>query len=137
MNIRKLFLFSLLLSSTVGYGQMTSLYDSYHNEGEFGVAVGAAHYFGDLNTRAALNRPKFSGGVYFIKQFNNYVGLRVSGDYAFLAYSDVYSKNETQKRRNLRFNTNIWEFSLSGYFNVFRYMPGGEGYKCTHYRAGG
>jgi hypothetical protein len=133
MNIRKLFLFSLLLTSAVSYGQMTSLYDSYQNEGEFGIAVGAAHYFGDLNTRAALNRPKFSGGIYFIKQFNNYVGLRLAGDYAFLGYSDIYNKNETQKRRNLSFNTNVWELSLSGYFNFFRYIPGVEGYKFTPY----
>ena len=114
------------------YGQ-TSLYDSYHNDGEFGIGVGLGHYFGDLNTNAALNRPKFSGGIFFIKQFNNYIGLRISGDYAFLGYSDIYSKNETQLRRNLSFNTNLWELSLSGYFNFFRFIPGVSGYKFTPY----
>ncbi|MBV9961281.1 MAG: hypothetical protein JO072_03470 [Parafilimonas sp.] len=133
MNLRQLFLVIFLLSAGFTYGQYTTLYDSYKNEGEFGIAIGGAHYFGDLNTRAALNRPKFSGGIYFIKQFNNYIGVRVSGDYAFLAYSDVYSKNETQKRRNLSFNSNIWELSLSGYFNFFRYIPGVSGYKFTPY----
>jgi hypothetical protein len=114
------------------YGQ-THLYDSYSNDGEFGAAIGLGHYFGDLNTKAALNRPKFSGGIFFIKQFNNYIGLRISGDYAFLGYSDIYSKNETQKRRNLSFNSNVWEFSVSGYFNFFRFIPGVEGYKFTPY----
>ena len=133
MNLRNFFIFIFLLITSFTYGQYTTLYDSYKNEGEFGVAIGAGHYFGDLNTNASLNRPKFSGGIYFIKQFNNYVGLRISGDYAFLAYSDVYSKNETQQRRNLSFNTNIWELSLSGYFNFFRFIPGIEGYKFTPY----
>ncbi len=132
MKLSKLFLFILLLCSSLVHGQ-SQLYDSYKNDGEFGVAVGAAHYFGDLNTRAALNRPNFSAGLFFIKQFNNYIGVRLSGDYAYLAYSDIYSKNETQLRRNLSFNSNVWELSLSGYFNFFRFIPGVEGYKFTPY----
>lgn len=126
------FLIYIVCCGTV-YGQYTSLYDSYKHDGEFGIGVGAAHYFGDLNTDASLNRPKFSAGVFFIKQFNNYVGLRISGDYAFLGYSDIYSKNEAQQRRNLSFNTNVWELSLSGYFNFFRFIPGVSGYKFTPY----
>lgn len=118
---------------TVSSAQYTTMYDSYRNDGEFGAAIGQGHYFGDLNTRAALNRPKFSGGIFFIKQFNNYIGLKISGNYAFLGYSDIYSKNETQKIRNLSFNSNVWEFSLSGYFNFFRFIPGVEGYNYTPY----
>src|SRR4051794_36134129 len=113
MRLNKLFLLIALFYSSFSFGQ-SQLYDSYKNEGEFGVAIGAGHYFGDLNTRAAVNRPNLSAGIYFIKQFNNYIGLRLAGDYAFLAYSDKYSKNETQLMRNLSFNTNIWEVSLSG-----------------------
>jgi Domain of unknown function (DUF6089) len=131
---KKICLFAILMSGSFVYGQ-THLYDSYKNDGEFGAAIGLGHYFGDLNTRAALNRPKFSGGIFFIKQFNNYIGLRISGDYAFLGYSDIYSKNQTQRRRNLSFNSNVWEVSLSGYFNFFKFMPGVEGYKFTPYLA--
>jgi hypothetical protein len=111
------------------------LYESNVHQGEFGAAIGLAHYFGDLNTRAAINRPKFSGGIFFIKQFNTYIGIKIAGDYAFLGYSDVYSKNEVQKRRNLSFNTNIYEASLSGYFNFFKFMPGVAGYNYTPYVA--
>ncbi len=132
MRLNKLCLFIILLYCSKGFGQ-SQLYDSYKNEGEFGIAVGAGHYFGDLNTRAALNRPNFSAGVYYVKQFNNYVGVKLAADYAFLAYSDVYSKNETQRLRNLSFNTNVWEASLSGYFNFFRFIPGVSGYKFTPY----
>lgn len=132
MKLHKLFLFTALLCSSLAHSQ-SQLYDSYKSEGEFGVAVGAAHYFGDLNTKAWLNRPNFSAGIFFIKQINNYIGVRLSGDYAFLAYSDKYGQNETQWRRNLSFNTNVWEASLSGYFNFFRFIPGVQGYKFTPY----
>lgn len=109
------------------------LYESNIHQGEFGAAIGLGHYFGDLNTRASVRRPKFSAGIFFIKQFNNYVGLKIGGDYAFLGYSDVYSKNEVEKRRNLSFNSNVWEASISGYFNFFKFMPGVEGYNYTPY----
>ncbi|MFT4153877.1 DUF6089 family protein [Parafilimonas sp.] len=132
MRLNKLLLFIALLYCSIGFGQ-SQLYNSYKSEGEFGIAVGAGHYFGDLNTRAAINRPKFSGGVYYIKQFNNYIGLKLSADYAFLAYSDIYSKNATQRARNLSFNTNVWEGALSGYFNFFRFIPGVSGYRFTPY----
>jgi hypothetical protein len=107
--------------------------DSYVQEGEFGVAVGLGHYFGDLNTRAALNRPKFSAGAFFRKQFSNYIGLKVAANYARLGYSDVYTNNEAQRRRNLSFNSNIWELSVSGDFNFFKFYPGIEGFTYTPY----
>ena len=44
-------------------------------EGEFGVGIGAGHYFGDLNTRAKLNRPKIAAGIFFRKNFGNYIIL--------------------------------------------------------------
>ena len=46
-------------------------------EGEFGITAGVAHYFGDLNTRASLNRLKPAVGVFYRKQFNNYLAMRV------------------------------------------------------------
>ena len=105
----------------------------YVQQGEFGFTVGAAHYFGDLNTRAALNRPKPALGAFFRKQFGNYVGLRIGAHFAQLGYSDVYSKNDYQKTRNLSFNTNIWEVALQGDFNFFKFVPGDPDYLFTPY----
>lgn len=105
----------------------------YVQKGEFGITVGAAHYFGDLNTRAAINRPKPAVGAFFRKQFGNYVGLRISAHYAQLGYSDTYSKNEYQKSRNLSFNSNIWELALQGDFNFFKFIPGDPYYQFTPY----
>jgi opacity protein-like surface antigen len=108
--------------------------ESYVHEGEFGISAGTAHYFGDLNTRARLNRPKIALGAFFRKQFGNYVALRVSAHYAQLGYSDVYNnKNEFEFRRNLSFNTNLWELALQGDFNFFRFEPGTLDYAFTPY----
>ena len=109
------------------------LYESNIHQGEFGAAIGLGHYFGDLNTTASVRRPKFSAGMFFLKQINTYIGVKLSADYAFLGYSDVYSKNPVEHQRNLSFNSNVWEAAISGYFNFFKFMPGVEGYNYTPY----
>ena len=113
--------------------QAKAQYESTVQEGEFGISAGAAHYFGDLNTRAGLNRPKPALGIFFRKQFTNYVALRVAAHYAKLGYSDTYNDNEFQKRRNLSFNTNIWELSVQGDFNFFKFIPGTAYNRFTPY----
>ncbi|MFM7710958.1 MAG: DUF6089 family protein [Ferruginibacter sp.] len=95
----------------------------YQRQGEFGVTVGAAHYFGDLNTRVGLRKPGVAVGAFFRKQFNDYVAMRVSGRFAKLSYSDQYSKNDYQRTRNLDFSSNIFEFAVQGDFNFFQYNP--------------
>jgi len=129
---KKIF-FAVVFVVTASASLNAQLYESNVQEGEFGVSLGLGHYFGDLNTRAALNRPKFAGGVFFRKQFTNYIGLKLSANYVRLGYSDKYSSNETQKLRNLSFNSNVWEFALSGDFNFFKFYPGVEGYNYTPY----
>lgn len=104
----------------------------YVQLGEFGLSAGAAHYFGDLNTRAGINRPKPALGAFYRKQFGNYIGLRLAAHYAQLGYSDIYSKNQFQQTRNLSFNTNIWEISAQGDFNFFKFVPGTQ-YSFTPY----
>jgi len=107
--------------------------EAYVQQGEFGITVGAAHYFGDLNTRASFNKPKPSFGLFFRKQFSNYIGVRLSGRYAQLGYSDRYSKNDFQRTRNLSFNTNVWEIAAQGDFNFFKFLPNDERYFYTPY----
>lgn len=102
-------------------------------EGEFGITLGAAHYFGDLNNSTALNRPKMAVGAFFRKQFGGYIGVRVGAHFAQLGYSDIHSDNEFQRRRNLSFNTNIFELALQGDFNFFRFEPGNPDYAFTPY----
>ncbi len=108
--------------------------ESIVQEGEFGIGLGAAHYFGDLNTRANVNRPKMAASVFFRKNFSNYIAGRISASFARVGYSDVYNKeNEYMRRRNLSFNSNIWELAVQGDFNFFRFMPGEPGFNFTPY----
>ena len=108
--------------------------NSIVQEGEFGIGLGAGHYFGDLNTRAHINRPKIAGTVFFRKNFSNYISGRIAASFARVGYSDIYnSDNEYMYRRNLSFNSNVWELALQGDFNFFRFMPGEPGFHFTPY----
>jgi hypothetical protein len=108
--------------------------NSIIQEGEFGFGVGVGHYFGDLNTRAKINRPKFAAGLFFRKNFGNYIALRLAGNFTQLGYSDVYNThNEFMRRRNLSFNTKVWELGLQGDFNFYRFMPGDPDFRFTPY----
>lgn len=103
-------------------------------EGEFGVGIGAGHYFGDLNTRAKLNRPKIAAGIFFRKNFGNYIAARIVANFAQLGYSDIYNThNDFMHQRNLSFNTSVWELSLRGDFNFFRFLPGDPEFNFTPY----
>lgn len=128
----KLPILSFIILMTTVFNAAAQRYD-YTQKGEFGITVGAAHYFGDLNTRSAINRPKPAFGIFFRKQFGNYIGLRVSAHYAEVGYSDTYSKNDYQKTRNLSFNSNIWELALQGDFNFFKFVPNDPDHLFTPY----
>ena len=112
----------LIIIIAISLSQSSKAQNEYVQQGEFGITAGGAHYFGDLNTRAGLNRPKPALGLFFRKQFGNYIGLRVSAHYAQVGYSDMYSKNDYQKTRNLSFNSNIWELAIQGDFNFFKFQ---------------
>lgn len=129
-TMKQLVLFVLVLA---GFCLKSNAQSSYVQEGEFGLTIGAAHYFGDLNNRAAFNRPKLAAGVYFRKQFGNYTAVRLAAHFAQLGYSDRYSKNDFQQTRNLSFNTNIFELALQGDFNFFRFNPVEEDHAFTPY----
>ncbi len=129
-------IYGLALGLAIGVlsAQSVKSQDAIVQEGEFGIGLGGAHYFGDLNTTASLNRPKMAATIFFRKNFNNYVSGRIGASFARLGYSDIYNDhNEYMRRRNLSFNSNVWELSLQGDFNFFRFMPGEPGYNFTPY----
>lgn len=129
-----LFLF-IFLGSLRAFSQGAEF--QYVQTGEFGLTAGAAHYFGDLNTRANINRPKIALGAFFRRQISNYISVRLTGHFAQLGYSDIYNKNEYQKRRNLSFNTNIFELAVMGDFNFFKFVPTDPRYAFTPYASVG
>ncbi len=107
--------------------------DAYVHKAEYGLSVGLANYFGDLNNTPSFSKPKFAASVFYKKQINNYIGIKFSGSYAFLGYADKYSSNTFQQTRNLSFNTDVWEAAISGEFNFFKFYPGIEEYRYTPY----
>ena len=125
-------LFSITAAITLSCSALGQTFEYVH-QGDVGITAGVAHYFGDINTRAGFNRPKPALGLFFRKQFGNYVGVRLSGHYAQLGYSDRYSKNEYQRTRNLSFNTNLWEVAIHGDFNFLKFVPNNTLYYFTPY----
>ncbi len=124
---------AIVLSLSVVTGAVQSQ-DAIVQEGEFGFGAGAGHYFGDINTQARLNRAKFAATVFFRKNFGNYIAGRVGVSFAQLGYSDIYNTHsKVLPTRNLSFNTKVWELTLQGDFNFFRFMPGEPGYSFTPY----
>jgi hypothetical protein len=131
-GIKRLIFAGILI--LLGSFKLEAQYESIVQEGEFGISAGAAHYFGDLNPDAHLNHPSIALGAFFRKQFGNYVALRIAAHFAQLGYSDTYNKqNEFDLRRNLSFNTNIFEATMQGDFNFFKFIPGDPRYRFTPY----
>jgi hypothetical protein len=132
VDIKKVLTAVLLLLGASLYSHAQE--QAFVQKGEYGISLGASHYFGDLNPNDKLNDPSVAFGAFFRKNFGNYVALRVAGHYTFLSYSDKYNtQNEYFLRRNLSFNTNIWEMTLQGDFNFFKYVPGSYDYRFTPY----
>ncbi len=107
--------------------------ETYEQKGEYGISLGLAHYFGDLNPRGAIDHPKLEVGAFYRKQFTNYTAVRIAAHYASLGYSDAYSKNSFQTARNLSFNTDIFEFAVIGDFNFFKFIPTDPMHNFTPY----
>jgi hypothetical protein len=108
--------------------------DSYVWQGEFGVSAGVSQYFGDLNPDYHFNTPKVAVGIFFRKQITNYIAIRIAGHYAQIGYSDVYNtQNAFYLRRNLSFNSNIWELGIQSDFNFLRFIPGDGDHRSTPY----
>ncbi|NOT52140.1 MAG: outer membrane beta-barrel protein [Chitinophagaceae bacterium] len=121
------------LITIIGTSQLNAQ-NAVVQEGEFGFGVGAGHYFGDLNTKARLNRAKLAATAFFRKNLGNYIAVRVGASFAQLGYSDQYNThNVYMYQRNLSFNTKVWELALQGDFNFFRFMPGEPQYSFTPY----
>jgi Domain of unknown function (DUF6089) len=107
---------------------------SYVYQGEFGVLGGVSQYFGDLNPDLHFNTPKAAFGIFFRKQVTDYIAVRIQGQFAQLGYSDVYNtQNAFDLRRNLSFNTNVWQLGIQGDFNFFRFIPGDGDHRSTPY----
>ena len=108
-------------------------YATYQPQAELGIGIGSSHYFGDLNPGGSLKPVNYSAGVFYQRYFGNYIGARLSASYLHLAASDADNKSAAYHNRGLDFSNNIWELTLTGSFNFFRYAPGISGHNFTPY----
>ena len=63
--------FICILLITLLTKQIQAQYQSNVHKGEYGIALGLAHYMGDLNPNFSVDRPKIAIGAFYQKQFNN------------------------------------------------------------------
>ena len=125
------------VSIIVSISTNAQLEETFSHRGEYGLSVGLGQYFGDLNPNANITHPNFAAGFFYLRQLNNYVGIKVNADYTFLGYKDAYSTNTVQRVRNLSFNTDVYELSVTGNFNFFKFFPLIPQFRFTPYLSAG
>lgn len=104
---------------------------------EAGIWLGAAHYFGDLNTNYNLGLPGPAGGILARYNFNNRISFKFSANYGVVRGDDALSKNVFEKVRNLNFESSVLEGSLQLEFNFLPYQHGSKENFFTPYVFGG
>ncbi|MGG9970562.1 DUF6089 family protein [Ferruginibacter sp. SUN002] len=124
--------FSILFTGAL-FPSVFAQNESIQQKGDIGFTIGASQYFGDLNPRSSIKNIKPAFGIFYRKQFTNYLGLRISGHYTELGFSDADSKAPFQQARNLSFQTKVWEAAIHGDFNFYKYVPGDPSYPFTPY----
>jgi hypothetical protein len=104
---------------------------------EVGGWAGVSHYFGDLNTDWRVNHPNLSGGAFGRFNFNDRLCVKLGANYAKIGADDANSKNAFEQRRNLSFQTNIFDASANFEFNFLTYIHGHRDYFYTPYMTAG
>ena len=93
---------------------------------EAGIMAGASNYLGDLSvnsSRVVLKETHFSGGLFVRYNINDYAAVRLGGQFGTISGTDANAKEEKIRERNLSFRSNIYDFSLTGEFNILGYQP--------------
>ncbi len=129
--MKKILLFAL-------FGSFFFLSDLQAQRGwEVGGFAGIAYYFGDLNTRYDMTHPGPSAGVIARYNFNKRLCVRAGFNYLNVGADDANSKNSFEQRRNLSFNSHIFEGIAQFEFNFLPYEHGSRDEFFTPYIFGG
>ena len=101
------------------------------NKGEIGIMGGATFYRGDIATDILFYKPNF--GIFYKKQLNDYVGLRLNYEYISIGANDIQSNNFYEFKRGLNFTRTAHDVSLMGEFYFLRFINGNKNYRFTPY----
>jgi hypothetical protein len=104
---------------------------------EAGGWLGASNYFGDLNTNWRFSRVKPAGGATVKFNFNDRLALGSSLNITALQAKDADSKNVFEQRRNLDFQSWLFDATSQVEFNFLPYVHGHRDYFFSPYMAAG
>ncbi len=91
---------------------------------EAGGWLGAAHYFGDLNTTFEFDQPGLQGSAALRYNFNQRISTMAKVSGLRLGAKDVNSTNAFERDRNLSFFSTVIEAGAQIEFNFFPYKHG-------------
>ena len=92
---------------------------------------GASFYRGDIASDILFYKPNI--GVFYKKQLNDYVGLRLNYEYISIGANDLQSNNFYDFKRGLNFTRVSHDVSLMGEFYFLKYINGNKQYRFTPY----
>ncbi|MCF8256765.1 MAG: porin family protein [Flavobacteriales bacterium] len=118
---------ALMLSGTTVFAQYS----------EVGLLGGISFYMGDLNPDMPFRDVRPAGGLFYRYNFNDRFSVRAAAHVAYLVGSDASSTDPAQLERNLSFESWLFDFSVTGEFNFFKYAPGDMRHWITPFLFGG
>ena len=104
---------------------------------ELGMNVGAAYYFGDLQTSFDLSHPGLALNLYGRYNFDNRISIKLGAYYGRIKGRDEWSNNAFQQARNLDFYSDVVDGTLQLEFNFLPYEHGSRERFFTPYVFGG
>lgn len=116
---------------------MQAVAQNFYSGSEYGVSLGASQYFGDLNDEYGFRFIRPAAGLFGRVHLNPYIAVRGSVNYTRVGYDDKFSSNVYNQKRNLNFQSDIYEAAIQAEFNFFRFSTGEIGNRWTPYLTGG
>lgn len=104
---------------------------------EVGVLGGMSFYMGDLNPAMPFKDVRPAGGLFYRYNFNDRFSMRAAAHVGYLVGYDANSSDAAQVERNLSFESWLFDFSVTGEFNFFKYAPGDMRHWITPFLFGG
>jgi hypothetical protein len=125
--MKKLFGLLLLLFPLVSDAQI------FYRRSEFGMGLGSATYFGDLNTQLGIQNTLYSGSFFYKFNFTPYIAMKLGTTYTKLSGDDKLSANIYEQTRNLNFKSDLGEACVMFDFHFFKYKIHDYDHRITPY----
>lgn len=125
------YLSALFLILTIAYSESKAQFS------EFGLMGGVSFYLGDLNPDIPFKQVMPAGGAFYRYNFNDRFSARGAFTMGYLKGYDSKSSVQAQLDRNLHFESFVYDFSITGEFNFFKYAPGDMKHAITPFLFGG